>query len=144
MKTKKTKNNRHQFGNKFYEKTKSALFFLQLIEVDCSWLWFFDRNLKHKQKVYLFFPNKFNRFLLSLVSLDFVFCVFDQKNRLWGTQTNYNQFEKNRLRKSVILSSPSRFLIFKFSYLKKIEEGNPPIFPQFFLNFKISYLKKIV
>ena len=72
----------------------SALLFLQLIEVDRD---FFDQNLKHKQKAYsIFFDFQISLFdfFCGLCPLDVVFflCFWLIKNKLWGTQTNYNQF----------------------------------------------------
>ena len=74
----------------------SALFFLQLIEVD---MWFFWPELKTQAKsLFDFFSNKLIWFFLWLVSPGFCFfCFWSTKNKLWGTHTNYNQFRSPKI-----------------------------------------------
>ena len=71
----------------------SALFFLKLIEIDCDFFW---QELKTQAKSlndFVYFQISLFDFFCGLCPLDFVFFVFlIRKNKLWGIQTNYNQF----------------------------------------------------
>ena len=92
LNNKNKKNNRNQFESKFDERTNVSLAFF---DVDWSWLLIFWPELKTQAKNlndFFYFQISLFDFFCGLCPLDFVFCVFDKKNKFWGTEIDYNWF----------------------------------------------------
>ena len=73
----------------------SALFFLKLIEIDCDFVWPELQTQAKRLNDFFNFQISLFDFFCGLCPLDLVFSFFVfliRKNKLWGTQTNYNQF----------------------------------------------------
>ena len=71
----------------------SALFFLKLIEIDCDFFWpELKTQAKSLNDFFYFQISLFVFFVACVPWILFFFVFLIRKNKLWGTQTNYNQF----------------------------------------------------